>query len=568
MADLNIAPQSGPFSSALIPQSDPMQSNTGYESKTGAVFGLASKFLQGLAQGRVMKYAREQEKTQRTFQVLGAHVQSYLSDPNIDQETKSKVGSKYFEILTKGTLDQLGESTKGKDSKESVGGKLAHGAKSLLEAFSGGQLKPEKVNVGDVTDLMGMMQEGLKPEHGVQNYIDAAQAGMRKAADELARKGTAPTQEELRQHPGFQQAIGQLQHYAPDRADKIIKDFVEGYQKAPARGSKEAVVDEAMRGGGTAAPPAGSGEPPAGGGTAAPPRPSVMRKDYQPPVAKGEDAKKIGNRDLLVMQELGLVGTPIIRVFNGKPEQVVAVKGGYKDISGGTYTLDGRRLDGAGEEYKAPPNKPLVWTKDGDHKIGWDRDPLTGKLTKAMVDGQQIKSDDTKAAAKLTIEDKAGVKRFMLQGKDGKFSPALDANGKELVSFDSQSKNWQRQHAELQKEITRHYDAYTKADQALEKEASDKLLRIENMKGDGGNPLPEKDKQALRDKLSKDISARRKRLKDNTEMVMNGVAASAGMPTWKAFATDDQLDESTDRDAETESGTAWTDEDISALRDR
>jgi hypothetical protein len=563
MADVNVAPQPGPFSDALVPQPQQLHESSGYEGKTGAAFGLASKFLQGLAQGRVMKYAREQQKQHKTLETVGAYVQNFMSNPRVSPEMKDKVGSQFFQIMGKSALDQLGESTKGKGSKEGVGGQIAHGFKSLIEGMSGGELKGEKLDVHGLTDLMGMMQEGFKPEHQTQTYIDQAETLLAGVQKEMAGK----PREEVLQHPDYARAASILQQYTPDAKERL-KDFAERFKTGPGFGTKEsfgydATKDDPPPGRSTAAPSVKTDPPPPASGRT----PSVMRKDYEPPVAKGVGTAKIGNRDMLAMQELGLVGAPIIRVFNGKPEQVMSVKAGYKDVQGGTYTLDGRRLEGAGDEYKAPPNQTLVWTKEGDKKIGWNRDPASGRLTRAVADGKQISSDDVKSQAKLTVEDKAGVKRFMLQGKDGKFSPALDGDGKEIVSFDSQSKAWQREHDQIHREITRQYDEYKKADAALEKERETNLLRIENMKGDGGNPLSPQEKQVQRDKIERNITDRRKRAKDQSELIMNGIAQSAGLP-WRAFASNDQLDEAQARDSEAESEAAWTDQDVSELRDQ
>jgi hypothetical protein len=244
-------PQPGPFSDQLVPKQEEVKFGQG-ASPAANIAGIATSVFQGLARGRVARFARDEEKKSRALQVLGQTFSTVMSNPNITDEKKAQLQDKFSQTILPPMMHQLDASQKGvsSDHKQGMGGKIAAFGKQMLTGMAGGKLEGQPLDAHAVTDLMGEMHDALtNPEHQTANYVSKAQEQMQAAAKDLKDKlGRDPYAHEIQGDPGFQKAAANMERYGGKGAKEAISTFMGGFQAAPKPGTEDAIRADALSG--------------------------------------------------------------------------------------------------------------------------------------------------------------------------------------------------------------------------------------------------------------------------------------------------------------------------------
>lgn len=277
----------GPFTDAINPNvvsqphQSPLQFN-GYDTKTGAILGIASKVLAGIGQGRAQR-ALSKEKEQATkLQNYTATAQWIMANPDIDPAQKAKFGQDFQAALLPMVAGAAKDS--GAD-KHPVGGAFLN----ILKGVAGGDIKSPKYDFKGIDTVMANYAHlGKTPDTTVSGQQNAAISGLQQAikqtATQIEKRGQRATPEEIVRNlpPQVQQPFARFM--SPDKVpgyvDSVVKTmYREGPadQAPPRPGSKEAAIENYNKQFGPGTPPpaasAPQGAPPQ---ASIPPAPSVV----------------------------------------------------------------------------------------------------------------------------------------------------------------------------------------------------------------------------------------------------------------------------------------------------
>src|SRR5579872_4356954 len=194
--DLSGGGPAGPFSQYLnlaAPYRAPEIRPSGWMGKTGKVAFFASQFLEGLSQGKAIKYAREEAQKNQNLNRFLATANLIRENPNLTPEQRTTVDQTMLQVLGRGVQGALGEEGgKGKGkSKGQDEGPIGH-FKSLVgsfaERFTGGPHKPGEPLVKD-SDFMNLLQVSTQASKGgLQQQIAEAQTQLQKGIQEEQAK--------------------------------------------------------------------------------------------------------------------------------------------------------------------------------------------------------------------------------------------------------------------------------------------------------------------------------------------------------------------------------------------
>ncbi len=292
---LRIGPEAlqGPFADVLMnPNQGPQTQSrnggfSGYEGAAGNIFGLAGKLLEGFSHGKRMKFLDQENEKQRTFEQTQALVNAKLADPNLTPEFKTKLESEFGKIIA-GQVHEVAAQGK-KDAGPMKG--IFHAVTGVLDSLTGPLPKGQKFGVPELHTFNSMMaMEAAKPENQTtartNTAVDESTKLLSGVASELKQKlGRDPYAQEVMQHPLVMQANARLLKDAPEVRAGVLQPFVQGFQSAPAPGSREALLEEErreMHG----IPPAAM--PPGPPDMSAVPNPSVAAQQPGPPTAAAQ----------------------------------------------------------------------------------------------------------------------------------------------------------------------------------------------------------------------------------------------------------------------------------------
>lgn len=221
-------PQGGPFDEALLPRVyQSKQQFSGLGGGTEAGLGIASKFLEGLSRGRIAKYAEQESKKQRALGVVQNFVQNQLSNPDLTDEYKTGLKTKYLALIGNAAQEQL-RPDKGAAKSGSGQGKVEHAgdiARNILVGLTGGEFKGDALNPEALLDLMHTESDAAgRPQNLKRTAIDQAQDSfLQEAGTFTKQKGRAPWRTEISTLPSFDnlsRVIGRM--YQPDDGKRIL----------------------------------------------------------------------------------------------------------------------------------------------------------------------------------------------------------------------------------------------------------------------------------------------------------------------------------------------------------
>lgn len=296
MGTTPFGPRRGPFDAALVPESyvqqRPSAPFSGYEGTGGTIAGLASKFLEGMSQGRLAAYAQKENKKNQALQAVGSFVESRLNDSRYTDEYKQQLTGKFHGMLAKFALEGMkpekGEPKTGRAATgaagspmgSDVGTVLKHGMRTVLEGLTGGPMKGSAINPDDLLEMMKVESSAYQNENNlVQPQIQKAAGLVHGAVEQFTqRAGRAPFADEVRQFPEWNQAVLTLRRVSPSHAETAIKELEGRFQPGPKPGSTEAetvAAEDALRESQRTTPaPPGTAAAPSASGAATQPTPA------------------------------------------------------------------------------------------------------------------------------------------------------------------------------------------------------------------------------------------------------------------------------------------------------
>lgn len=179
LLDFNPSPQGGPFQSMLTEQLRPQETPvTGWGGPAANTFMLASRFLEGMQQGKVQKFITEEHQNAQKLQALQAYVTNEMQD--LTEADRQQLGREYALVLSQMTQTGTGTQKRqeGRKAKQAETGKqpglLGHVGNILGDVLTG-------MAGGNVPQHTGKGAKGGDP---VNDFI--AQHELRKSQSGLA----------------------------------------------------------------------------------------------------------------------------------------------------------------------------------------------------------------------------------------------------------------------------------------------------------------------------------------------------------------------------------------------
>lgn len=233
----------GPFTQMLM---EPLQGRPatpvvpgGGISPYAAAAAIAEKFFEGASQGRIRKFALEENSKTQKLNALNSYFNAVMSNPDITEEGKTAAWQRYAQAIGATGQEALaGGKGKGKGKGKQPEGPLGHignALGSVFQALSGGQMPEGAADVGStMADIQGMLfaQGKLKPEYSRRSAMEQIFSQAVAAGKEAGLKpGETPAEKALAVYaPHFQKA----QAIDPVGAQAMAQNLLGSYQPAPA----------------------------------------------------------------------------------------------------------------------------------------------------------------------------------------------------------------------------------------------------------------------------------------------------------------------------------------------
>ena len=187
--------QPGPFSKYLqptqpLPQDQPMNAPTGWESKGVAGGEIALGFLKGVRQQRVQQFAQQEAVKQGQYDAFLNQVDSILNDSKYDEATKSMVARYRADIHA-----QHFQAETAKVQKGGVGEFF----KNIMANLTGGQMQGSKpINLPEAHANLAVMTTG--PEATKAHWRALADNKLAEVTSAAAASGYPLSQAQVQQH--------------------------------------------------------------------------------------------------------------------------------------------------------------------------------------------------------------------------------------------------------------------------------------------------------------------------------------------------------------------------------
>mgnify|MGYP003328486322 CR=1 FL=1 len=224
-----MATNPGPFSEYLQKQLEQPQQQprlTGYEGAMGNIANIATQFLQGIKQGRIQRFAQEQEEEEKNRGKLMAMADFVQKSPGLTPAAKQSItGDIYGQLF--GLAGSVPETSK------HTGHPLTDAFKGFFTNLTGGELKKQpKVDLSLITGspakegqerTPGILERISLPESQTAYHKQKADQEVASYLQDMRNKGQVISKDVLNSDPNFiaitskaSNAIGEK--YQPDLA--------------------------------------------------------------------------------------------------------------------------------------------------------------------------------------------------------------------------------------------------------------------------------------------------------------------------------------------------------------
>lgn len=523
-------PKEGPFNEYLDPtatpnvQSEPHQSPqrfSGMEGATGKVLGIASKFLEGLGRGRMVKALSDEKAKTDKVQRYMAWGQSILNDPNITDEAREQFKSEW----TKGLLTETAGAVKQSEKHHPLIGAVG----KVIEGLSGGQVKPSKYDLKAMDEVMTKYADiTVNPAFSHQGQATGVIGQVNNIIDGTLKKakedGKTVTKDMI------DSAIpGELRTQADKyrvNINKYIEERTKAYasptapqqpkQLTPAEQAQKDAADKlaaSRKNQPQPPPPPGTQVPVPGQSVDTPLRqkmgaqpPQTMEQPQPPPPS----TPKLSPEERDYASAYKLMTKPKEVKVDGKVRQVSYVAGGngiqsgFVDPDSGEYISNNRI-----SEVRPEKNQPQT-----SYKVAVDSKGKYG----------------------------ATGSRFFADAKTGK--PLKDPDGDVVRPPESATSTIQTR---IRSELAGQMAKFKQQNDVLDKEQEQRVSALETRKvQDANSPTPRNlnsnEKEAEKKKIYDNIKKRKQQNKTETDMLMRTTAGMYGMPV-QPFMTEEEHEE-------------------------
>jgi hypothetical protein len=205
----------GPFSQYLIPQEVKTPQLTGWEGPAGNAAYAASKFLEGIRNSRIQKFAMDQANDAKIHQAYQDAIGAVASNPNITKTTQSAMLNdlQHAMIMQAAGVKETGKHT---------GNPMTDHIKSIFSSMTGGNLPKAGAPLDEA--LLGRVFSGMQDTaNHIGPTLDRYSDEISKEIARMTNGGQAPlTRQDLTDNPN----IGNLLDRA--RTETGIKDWMPG----------------------------------------------------------------------------------------------------------------------------------------------------------------------------------------------------------------------------------------------------------------------------------------------------------------------------------------------------
>mgnify|MGYP003344541794 FL=1 len=205
----------GPFSQYLIPQEAPAPQPTGWEGPAGMAAHAASKFLEGIRNSRIQKFAMDQANDAKIHKAYQDAIGAVASNPNLTKTTQSAMLNdlQHAMIMQAAGVKETGKHT---------GNPMTDHLKSIFSSMTGGNLPKAGAPLDEA--LLGRVFSGMQDtSNHIGPTLDRYSDEISKEIARMTNGGLAPlTRQDLTDNPN----IGNLLDRA--RTETGIKDWMPG----------------------------------------------------------------------------------------------------------------------------------------------------------------------------------------------------------------------------------------------------------------------------------------------------------------------------------------------------
>lgn len=209
----------GPFAQVLTePAYREPQRFSGSEGVTGSLLGLASKFLEGVSQGRLRKFQMEENKKGQALTAANAVLQMMRANQDIPRQTLRDIESDYSKAMA-GTVSQ--ELNAHKPDVKTPGGAVLNVLKHIVGGLAGPVPKGADVNTDALYSMINRASGALKNPEVSNSRMNAKSFGeMQSIRAQLGKSPDAPlTTDDLEANPEFQRHFNDiLERSGPEQA--------------------------------------------------------------------------------------------------------------------------------------------------------------------------------------------------------------------------------------------------------------------------------------------------------------------------------------------------------------
>jgi len=208
----------GPFSQYLIPQEAPAPQPTGWEGPAGMAAHAASKFLEGIRNSRIQKFAMDQANDAKIHKAYQDAIGAVASNPNLTKTTQSAMLNdlQHAMIMQAAGVKETGKHT---------GNPMTDHIKSIFSSMTGGNLPKAGAPLDEA--LLGRVFSGMQDTSNhigptLDRYSDEISKEIARMTTRADGSQIPLTRQDLTDNPN----IGNLLDRA--RTETGIKDWMPG----------------------------------------------------------------------------------------------------------------------------------------------------------------------------------------------------------------------------------------------------------------------------------------------------------------------------------------------------